>query len=290
MHLSVLLFGFTAIIGRAITLNATPLVWWRVIIVVMFLSLFPATRKGLRALNARQFFNYFTIGIVLCLHWLCFYGSVKYANASVAATTIALASVMVAFAEPLFFRQRIKLTEILLGLLIVPGMILIVGGTPDRMAFGLFLGVLSAVFVGVVAILNKRFIHDSDPLTMTWIEMAAALLFISVLSPLLPTSESAFVLPNQHDFILLMLLAILCTALPFFLTFKAMRHVTAFGSLLAINLEPVYTVVLGIVFFGEQHELTGRFYLGVLLVLVTVLVYPFLRSHDWQSPPSSAAS
>jgi len=290
MHLSVLLFGFTAIIGRAITLNATPLVWWRVLIVVMFLSLFPATRKGLRALNARQFFNYFTIGIVLCLHWLCFYGSVKYANASVAATTIALASVMVAFAEPLFFRQRIKLTEILLGLLIVPGMILIVGGTPDRMAFGLFLGVLSAVFVGVVAILNKRFIHDSDPLTMTWIEMAAALLFISVLSPLLPTSESAFVLPNQHDFILLMLLAILCTALPFFLTFKAMRHVTAFGSLLAINLEPVYTVVLGIVFFGEQHELTGRFYLGVLLVLLTVLVYPFLRSHDWQSPPSSAAS
>jgi len=277
MHFSVLMFGFTAIIGRAITLNATPLVWWRVLIVVAFLSLLPATRTGLRSLSARQFFNYFIVGIVLCLHWLCFYGSVKFANASVAATTIALASMMVAFAEPLFFKQRIKLAEILLGLLIIPGMILIVGGTPDRMESGLILGILSAVFVGMVAILNKRFIHDSDPLTMTWIEMAAALIFITLLSPLLPASESAFVLPDQHDFILLMVLALLCTALPFVLTFKAMRHVTAFGSLLAVNMEPVYTIILSVLFFGEQHELTGRFYAGVLIVLVTVFAYPFLH-------------
>jgi drug/metabolite transporter (DMT)-like permease len=145
------------------------------------------------------------------------------------------------------------------------------------MEFGLILGILSAIFVGIVAILNKRFIHDSDPFTMTWIEMAAALIFISLLSPLLPASESPFVLPDRHDFILLMVLALLCTALPFVLTFKAMRHVTAFGSLLAINMEPIYTIILGMILFGEQHELTGRFYAGVLIVLLTVFAYPLLH-------------
>ncbi len=280
MHFSVVLFGFTAILGRLITLPATPLVWWRVLIVTVFLLTLPATWRGLRILTGKLLLTYFVIGIVLSLHWLCFYGSVKLANSSIAATTLALASMLVAFIEPLLLRQKIKTAEVVLGLLIIPGVILIAGGTPIHMLTGLLLGFLSAVFVALVAILNKRYINHSDAFTMTAIEMAAAWLFITLLSPLLPAHESAFVWPQSHDIILLLILAVLCTALPFILTFKAMRHVTAFGSLFAINMEPVYTVILGIIFFSEQRELSGRFYVGVLIVLFTVFAYPFVHQKN----------
>ncbi|MES1196519.1 MAG: DMT family transporter, partial [Steroidobacter sp.] len=163
---------------------------------------------------------------------------------------------------------------------------LIVGGTPDRMLFGLILGIFSAVFVAIVAVLNKRFIHDSDAMTMTCIEMSAAFLFITALSPLLPARESAFVLPNIHDAWLLLALAIVFTILPFMLTFKAMRHVSAFGSLLAINMEPVYTIILSVLLLGEQRELNQRFYIGVLIVLFTVFAYPFAhRTTTKPAPP-----
>jgi drug/metabolite transporter (DMT)-like permease len=283
MHFSVLLFGFTAILGRLITLPATPLVWWRVLIVTTVLCAFPATWRGLRALTGKLLLTYFTIGIVLCLHWLCFYGSVKLANSSIAATKLALASMLVAFIEPLLLHQKIKVAEIILGLLIIPGIMLIAGGTPERMYMGLLLGSLSALFVALVAILNKRYIDQSDAFTMTAIEMFAALVFITFMSPLLPDSESPFVLPRSHDMFLLMILAVFCTALPFILTFKAMRHVTAFGSLLAINMEPVYTIILSIIFFNEQHELSQQFYVGVLIVLFTVFAYPFVHSKiNWR--------
>jgi len=277
MHFSVVLFGFTAILGKMITLPTAPLVWWRVLIVALLLLMWPTTRRGIARLTPRMGITYFGIGSVLCLHWLCFYGSVKFANSSVAATTLALGSMLAAFIEPVMMRQRIRLAEILLGLLIIPGMVLIVGGTPDRMFFGVILGIFSAVFVAIVAVLNKRFIHDSDAMTMTCIEMTAAWILITVVSPLLPARESAFVVPNSHDAMLLLVLALFCTALPFVLTFKAMRHVTAFGSLLAINMEPVYTIILSVLLLGEQRELSPRFYMGVLIVLFTVFAYPFIH-------------
>ncbi|HVY22628.1 MAG TPA: DMT family transporter [Steroidobacteraceae bacterium] len=282
MHFSVVLFGFTGILGKLITLHTAPLVWWRVLIVVACLLLLPQTWRGLRQLTPRLLFTYLGIGVVLCLHWLCFYGSVKFANASVAAATIALASIMSAFIEPLWLRQRIKPAEVLLGVLIIPGVMLIARGTPHYMLFGLILGMLSALFVALVAILNKRFIHHSDAFTMTCIEMSAAWLFITVLSPVLPAGESAFVIPGLHDAILLLILALCCTALPFVLTFKAMRHVTAFGSLLAVNMEPVYTILLSIILLDEQRELGPRFYIGALIILIAVFTYPFMhrRTND----------
>jgi len=272
MHLSVVLFGFTAILGKLITLPATPLVWWRVMIVTLFLFLIPATWRGLRNLTRRMLLTYTAIGVVLC-----FYGSVKFANSSVAATTLALGSMLVAFVEPLIMRKKIKIAELILGLLIIPGVMLIAGGTPDRMAFGLILGILSAVFVAFVAILNKHFIHDSDAITMTCVEMGAAWLFITAISSLLPATENAFVIPSHHDLVWLLVLSLACTATPFILTFKAMRHVSAFGSLLAINMEPVYTIIISILIFGEQRELSTQFYFGVLIVLFTVFAYPFVH-------------
>jgi drug/metabolite transporter (DMT)-like permease len=288
LHCCVLLWGFTGILGKLISLPAVPLVWWRVLIVALALLLLPHTWRGLRQLPWRMLSIYLGIGLVVALHWLCFYGSVKLANASVAASTLALAPVFIAFVEPWLMRQRMKRAELLLGLAIVPGVALVVGGTPQRMYPGLVLGVLSALFVALFGSFNKRYVMHTNALTMTCLEMSGAVLFITAsmliigtgiigTGPLLPSNEAGFVLPTTHDAVLLLILSLGCTLLPFALALKAMRQLSAFGTQLAVNLEPVYTIILGMLWFGEQRELTLRFFIGVLIVLITVFAYPLLH-------------
>jgi len=158
---------------------------------------------------------------------------------------------------------------------VIPGVALVAGGTPDGMRLGVGVGVLSAVFVGVVSCLNKRFAVQASALSVTGIEMAAGVLFLPLLAPLLQ-SQPLLVLPGTADLLWLLVLSFACTLLPFALSLVAMRHLSAFGSALAVNLEPVYTIVLAMLLFGEQHELGLGFYAGAAILLAVVFTHPLL--------------
>ena len=166
--------------------------------------------------------------------------------------------------------------ELFFGIAVVPGVALVVGGTPAPMRTGIAVGVMSAFFVAVFGSLNKRFIHQGDALCITGLEMGAGAVFLGVISLLLPISEHAFVLPSRHDTILLLILALGCTLLPFALSLVALRHLTAFTTALAVNMEPVYAILLAMIFFGEQRELSGSFYLGVAIVFLIVFSHPLI--------------
>jgi hypothetical protein len=159
IHFCVLLWGFTAILGKLITLTALPLVWWRMLIVTVALALLPRVWRALRAMPGRLRLAYAGIGVLVALHWLTFYGSIKLANASVAATCIALAPVFLALFEPLVARTRFEPRELLLGIAVVPGVALVVGGVPDGMRLGIAIGALSAALVAVFGALNKRLVE-----------------------------------------------------------------------------------------------------------------------------------
>ncbi|MGC3981400.1 MAG: DMT family transporter [Steroidobacteraceae bacterium] len=275
MHICVLVWGCTAVLGKLITLSALALVWWRMLLVATALLLFPRTWRTIRRMPRGLLLRYLGIGVVVGLHWLCFYGSVKLANASIAATTMALASVFIAFMEPWLLRRRFNPAELLLGLAIIPGVALVVGGTPARMYWGLVLGILSAAFVAVFGVLNKRYVQHTDSLTMTLLEMIGGWLVLCLLAPFIPGSDLH--LPQGQDIWLMTILCLACTLLPFALSLKALRHLSAFGAQLAVNLEPVYAIVLSILLLGEQHELNGRFYLGVVIILAAVFAYPLLQ-------------
>lgn len=283
LHVCVALWGFTAILGKLIVLNAVALVWWRVTLVAAVLLALPHTWRGLKDLSRRLLTTYLGIGILVGLHWLCFYGSIKLANASIAATTLALTSLFVALLEPLLFKRRIRPAELALSILVLPGVALIAGGTPERMYAGLGLGVLSALFAALFGSLNKQYVMHTSALTMTCLEMVGAWLAVTLLLPMLPAGS--LVAPDLHDTVLLVILGMGCTLLPFSLALKAMRHISAFGAMLTVNLEPVYTIALGIWLLGEQRELSGYFYLGVLLVLAAVFIYPLFHRKD-AAPPS----
>lgn len=285
IHFCVVLWGFTAILGKLITLPAATLVWWRMVLVTGALLLIRRFWVGVRQLPPRLILIYAGTGVVVALHWVTFYESVKLANASVAATCMGLTPVFVAFVEPWIARRRFDARELIFGLAVIPGVMLVVGGTPTGMRAGIAVGVVSSFLVAVFGSLNKRFIGDSDALSVTGIEMGAGAIVMTLLVPLVTSQGQWFVLPSQSDALYLVFLALGCTLLPFALSLVALRQLSAFSTALAINMEPVYAIVLAILLLGEQRQLDPAFYLGVAIIVGVVFSHPlFVR----RKPPPVA--
>ncbi len=286
IHFCVLLWGFTAILGKLITLAALPLVWWRMLVVAAALLLFPRVWRGLRAMPLRLMAGYAGIGVLVSLHWLTFYAAIKLANASVGALCIAIAPVFLAVIEPWITRRRFDARELLMGIGVVPGVALVLGGIPGDMYLGLAVGVLSALFVAIFGALNKRMVEHADPLTVTFVELGAGTLFLTLLAPALPHHGPLLPIPDLHDTILLLILSLGCTLLPFAVALVALRRLSAFVVQMTTNLEPVYAIVLAIVLLGEQRELDSLFYLGVAIVLGTVFAHPWITRERPSLPPA----
>ena len=276
IHACVFLWGFTAILGKLISLPALALVFWRMALVSGALLLLPRVWRGLRALPPRLVRAYAGIGVLVALHWLTFYGSIKLANASVAVTCIALAPVFLALLEPRIAGRRLDRGELLLGLAVVPGVAMVVGGVPAGMHAGIAVGILSALLVAWFGAWNKRLVDRTDPLTMTCVELGAGAVLLGAVALALGAwhGEPPLPLPGARDAVLLLVLAFACTLLPFALSLVALRRLSAFQAQLAVNLEPVYAIVLAIVLLDEQRELTLVFYGGVAIVLLAVFARP----------------
>jgi drug/metabolite transporter (DMT)-like permease len=276
MHGCVVLWGCTGILGKAISLPASILVCWRTWIVTGAVLLLPRARRGLVALPGRLWLAYAAIGVVLALHWITFYASIKLANASVGASCMGLAPIFLSLLAPVLSPLRFDVRELAAAIFAVPGVALVVGGVPDRMQLGLGLGVASAALLALVGIFNKRYVEHADALVVTGIEMAAGALAVTLHLAFSVTHVSD-VLPGPRDAALLLMLALGCTLLPYALSLVALRRLSAFSAQLIVNIEPVYTIVLAIVLFGEQRQLDHRFYLGVALILIAIFVHPFLQ-------------
>jgi drug/metabolite transporter (DMT)-like permease len=277
IHVCVVLWGVTAVLGKLISLPATQLVWWRMLLVTAALACVPRVWRALASIPPRRMLAFAGIGCIVALHWLAFYGSVKLANASVAATTMALAPVVTALIEPALTGARFERHNLLLGLLVVPGVALVVGGIPTSMETGFWVGVASAALAAIFNALNKRCLGQHDALAVTWLELGAGFLLVTAVAPLIGGPGDAFVLPDSQDGAWLLVLAILCTLIPYAVALGALRHLSAFTTQLAVNLEPVYAIALAVLFLGEARELDLLFYVGVAIVLAAVFGHGYLQ-------------
>lgn len=245
--------------------------------VVVAAALFPAFWRGLSRMGGRAIAIFAGIGVVVSLHWLTFYGAIKLSNASVAASCMAMTPVFTSFIEPWFTRSRFDAREMLIGVAAIPGVMLVVGGTPAGMRTGIAAGVFSAFMVSIFGTLNKRYVHEGDPLAVTGVELAAGTAFLTVVAWLVPRAGGLPGLPGVQDAILLAILAFACTLFPFWLALIALKRLSAFSAQLAVSLEPVYAIILAIVLLGEQRELGWSFYLGVAVILASVFVHTALK-------------
>jgi drug/metabolite transporter (DMT)-like permease len=278
LHFAVLCFGFTAILGAWITLTALVLVWWRVGITSLSLVALLRGVGGLAHLPRKLLWQYAGIGILVALHWLTFYGAVKLANASITLICMATASLFTAFLEPWIVGRRLLRIEVLLGLMVIPGMALVVTTIDPSHGWGLVAGLASAALAALFSILNKKLIHRADPLEITLLELSSAFGFLTVvIGAMALTGHLPRLQPSPGDWVHLLILSLVCTTLAYVLSLRALRHLSAFASNLTINLEPVYGIVLAILLLGEHRELSLSFYAGVALILGAVLSYPWLK-------------
>lgn len=266
IHLCVVLWGFTAILGKLIALPAIVLVAWRLLIVLLVLVGLPKVWRGLREMSVADRKLAAWAGVFVALHWWTFYGAIKLANASVAVACIAVAPVFLAIVEPFLTRRPFRRRELLLALMAVPGVWMVIGGSPDAMNQGVLVGLSSALLVAVFSSLNKKLAASSNPYTLTAIEFAVGL---AVLSGIMLLAPPAVWQPTTQDAVWLVVLALLCTLAPFVMAFIALRVLTAWETHLVVNLEPVYAVILAAILLGEGAELQPLFYLGVALLVGT---------------------
>ncbi|MCR9289003.1 MAG: EamA family transporter [Bacteroidetes bacterium] len=279
LHAAVLLFGFTAILGKLIELDATVLVWWRVFFTSISLLFLINVRRLFRELPLKTILQFIGIGILVGLHWVTFFAAIHLSNASICLVTMATGALFTSILEPFMMKKKVKWYEILLGLLVIPGLMLVVDSTEISMQMGIWMGLLSAILMSIFGILNKKLIHTTEPLNITFLEMGSAWIFLSILLPFyFGFDESLKFLPNWDDLIYLLLLSLVCTTLGYVLALRALKYISAFASNLTVNLEPVYGIILAIVILKENQELSANFYWGVLIVLGVIFIYPFLKN------------
>lgn len=278
LHIAVLLFGLTAILGDLIEMSAMMIVWWRVVITCISLLFFVKAANIVRDIPPRLILQFMGIGVLVALHWLTFYEAIKMANASIVLVCLATSSFFTAVLEPFVMNQRVKWYEIILGLLVIPGMVLIVNSTDISMMTGFWIGLLSAFIAALFGALNKKLVGQSDEVSITFLELGSACVFISLAIPFyLPSMDIEQFIPSVKDWFYLLTLALLCTTVAYILALRALKYISAFAANLTVNLEPIYGIILACLILNEHKELNSGFYVGVAIIICSILSYPFLR-------------
>lgn len=282
MHIAVFLAGFTAILGKLITLNEGLLVWFRLLITVSTLGIMLYYQKRIKTIPWGDMLKIFGVGVIVALHWVTFYGSVKYGNVSVALVCFSATGFFTAFFEPMILRRKLSVIEIALGMMAIAGIYIIFDFHPQY-KLGIIFGILSAMGSALFPIFNKRLLVVYEPKTLTLYELGGGLLALTVLVPLyLQKFPASYYVPTATDWLWLFVLAWLCTVLSFDLQLNALKKVSAFTANLTYNLEPVYGIILAFIFFKENENLHREFYLGVLLILLAVILQMWRISRQYR--------
>jgi len=289
MHIAVFLWGFTAVLGRLISLTEGPLVWWRLFITSVTLWVLFFFTGNVKRISLKDFFKIAGIGTLLSLHWLFFYGSVKYSNVSIALTCLSTTGLLSAIIEPLFFRKKVNLFELLLGLFALAGIGLIY---ISNLTFstGIYVGLLSAVTTVVVSVLNKKIVSGYDPMAITLYQLSGGFAGLTLMMPLynylFPTK---YLVPQHYDWLWLILLSWVCTIFTFLLYISALKKVSAFTANLLLTLEPVYGIILAFIVFHENKELHNNFYIGFALICFAVVLQMWRMGKQNKAAAAEAA-
>lgn len=272
LHIAVVLAGFTAILGKLITLNEAALVWWRLLMATTALLLLFALLKRSVKVPIKTAAQLLGIGALVGFHWLLFFGSVKYGNVSIALVCFSASGFFSAILEPLVTGKKWQPVELLLGLICMGG-IYVIFHFDAQYKTGIILGVGAAALSALFSILNKQLVNAKvDGLQMTFWEMAGALVMLSLVMPLYISMRGDAMLPVGFDWLWLLILALVCTVWAFFLQLQALHYISAVTLNLTYNLEPVYGILMAFVFFGENKFLGNEFFVGLLLIAAAVAV------------------
>ena len=272
LHIAVFLAGFTGILGRLIQLNEGLLVWYRMFITVVSLLIILLGQKQLNRVGWQDLLKLIGVGSLVALHWVTFYGSIKYANVSIALVSFSTIGFLTALLEPFILNRKFELAEVSLGMLTIVGVYLIFNFNPDYKT-GIISGLLSALLYVLFSIFNKKLVSRLPVMTITFYELGGGWIILSLLMPfylhMFPTTH---LFPTWYDWMWLLLLALVCTVLVFRLQLNALARLSTFTNNLTYNLEPVYGILLAFIFLGENKYFDTGFYIGLSLIFAAVIL------------------
>ena len=271
LHLSVMLAGFTGLFGRLITLNEVDIVWYR----MLFTSLILLVFTGLPKVGWRKFLQLCGCGALLGLHWILFYGSIKASNVSIGVICFSLIGFFTAVFEPLIFKRRLSWLALLFSLITVLGVFCIFS-FDARYRYGIMIGVVSSAVCALYAICNKKASVGVRSRTVLMYQMSGGLVLVSLIIPVylvfFPSQQPVLVVPEGSNLWYIFFFFFFCTVGMYLLQIQALKRLSAFTVNLTYNLEPCYTIILAFLIFGEGREINFSFYVGIALILLSVLL------------------
>ena len=277
LHLMVVILGLTGVFGKLISLDAIQLVWYRMFIAFITLSLFLAYKKQLFTVILKDFFGILGVGALVTFHWLCFFQSIKVSTISVAVVCLATSSLFSALIEPMFFKRKLLKYEVFMGIVVIAALIFILGAETQYL-WGYFYGIMAAFLGTLFTLCNAKYIKKVGAAKITMIEMLAGVLIISCVL-LFQQDYTVFTsLISVTDFSYLLILGTLCTAMVFVWMTEIMKHITPYSLIMAINLEPIYSIILALVIFGDSELMSNSFYVGSSVIIGIVFLEGYLKN------------
>lgn len=277
LHFLVFIAGFTAVLGELITNSSVSIVWHRMLIASILTIFFILLKKKSLKINLKQLFKYSFLGLIIALHWITFFEGIEQSNISVTLAMFSTAAFFTSFLEPLFFKRKIIFYEIILGLLVVIGVFLIFNAE-FNFIYGIILGILSAFFASLFSVLNGVMIQNDSAVKISFYEFVSGVIFITIYL-ILTENINSLSIENylSLNYLYIFILGSVCTAYAFIASVYLLKFITPYSVVLTYNLEPIYGILLALLFFGDNEKMSFQFYIGLFLILSSVLINMYLK-------------
>ena len=282
LHVIVFIWGFTAVLGALISLDALPLVWYRMVLAVGFILLYVWYKKMPLQIPTKILLQLLFAGVVIALHWFTFFRAIKVSNVSVTLACLSTGAFFTSFLEPILFGRKVIWYEVFFGVIVIIGLSIIFH-VESQYLEGILLGLSSAFLSALFSVYNSKFAKVYDPTLISFYELTGGVVFFSLLLLGTNSFSSSFFQISTSDWIYLAILSSLCTAYAFIASVKVMRFLSPYTVMLTINLEPIYGIILAVLVFQEKEKMNPQFYLGALIILVTVIangIVKYYRTKD----------
>jgi len=277
LHIIVLILGFTAILGKLITIQAIELVWYRTLIAAVFLLIIIKLKKGSIKISFKEMSTYLLVGFVVAAHWITFFHAIKVSNVSVTLACLSTTTLFTGIVEPIVMKRKFYWIEAVLGIFIIIGVFMIFE-FETRYKLGIMFALTSAFLAGVFSVINKKLTHGKNAQQISFYEMLGGFIIITLYLIISPGFSIGKFSITYMDIVYLLILGSICTAYAFTTVIELMKKISAYVVVLSINLEPVYGVILAYFIFGSSEYMSTGFYSGALIIILCVFMYqPLMR-------------
>lgn len=276
LHFIVFIWGFTAVLGKLITLTAIPLVWYRMLLATGFIFLYLIITKEKLKFPPKALLGFGLGGIIIACHWLTFFGAIKASNVSVTLAVISTGAFFASLLEPLLYGRKIIFYEVLFGLIVIVGLYIIFD-VDSSYTTGIILALISAFLSALFSVINGKFVTKYKASAISFYELMFGVLGITIYLAISGRFDAAFFTISAHDWIYLLILASGCTAYAFIASVHVMKYITPYTVMLTINLEPIYGIILALIVFGASENMSPQFYYGAAIILATVIANGIIK-------------